>query len=242
MKKRFNPSKSIIYSFMVAGILIGVLVAAQFQSSVAANTHLADEVAAQNEILESFTRERKSLQAKISNLHQQIEQNRDDLQLVGGESLLIEVLDELKKIVGLTKISGEGLLITLADGENAKMDQDESVIHAADLRDMVNLLRTADIEAISINNQRIVLASTINSVGNNILINKTRSVSPFQIKVIGDTSFLINRLNDQSNYPDLYQRISDKKVLFELEKLPFLTIPLYDGDYLLKYAKKYTNN
>jgi uncharacterized protein YlxW (UPF0749 family) len=240
--KFLNTAKAYIVSFILAGILIGILVAAHFQSSVEASTHLADELKAESNLLNGFDEDRRVLQAKIANLRIQIEESRKKLNLEGGETFLLELLDKLKTEVGLTRISGEGIEIVIADGAENASDADAAVVHAADLRDLINLLRTGNATAISVNNQRIILSSTINAVGNNIMINEVSSAQPFKIKAIGDTESMLARLNDENSFPDLYKRIKEKKINFEVNKMGELVISTYDGDYLIKYAKKSKNN
>ncbi len=234
-KKKFLDT--MILSFAIAGLLIGVLVAAQFQSAVSANTYLADEVQAQRELLDSFNSDRRMLQSKIANLRFQIEETRKQYE-TGEEEFLISVLDKLKGEIGLTRVTGAGVEIVLRDGEDAERDNESSVIHAADLRDLLNLLRTAGAEAISVNSERVILSTTVNAVGNSILINRTRVTPPFRIKVIGPSEQILQRLNDQSAYPDLYKRIEDGKVFFEVNQAQNLTISIFEGDYLIKYAQK----
>lgn len=107
-----------------------------------------------------------------------------------------EVL-RVSSLTGTHKATGEGIVITLKDndqplkpGENPNI----GIIHNTDLLQIVNSLWTEGAKAISINNQRITSLSEINCIGPTIMINKTRIVSPFTIKVIGDTDNLLNSL------------------------------------------------
>jgi uncharacterized protein YlxW (UPF0749 family) len=234
--KSFKTLNALIISFVLAGILIGILVVAQFQSSVAANSYLADELKAQQELLASFDADRVNLKYQIARLRQQIEENQTKLESVADQAKL-ESLELLKEKLGLTTLRGEGLRIKLSEGAESKAEGNSNLIHAADLRDLVNLLRTAKVSGISINGQRITPNATINALGSDILINKVKVTAPFQITVVGDTELIANRLSDQQAYPDLYQRIKKKSVGFEIEKLGLAILPIYDGDYLLKFAE-----
>lgn len=235
ISSRLKSINVLIVSFIVAGILIGVLVAAQFQSSVAANSYLADELNAQQDLLNSFDTDRINFKNTIANLRKQIEDNRKNLELTVENSNL-DKLDKLKSQLGLNRTTGPGVQINLAEGTGNKSDSDANLIHASDLRDLVNLLRTAKVDGISINGQRLLSSSTINSLGSTILVNKVKVTAPFQINVVGDTGLIVSRLNDQQSYPDLYKRIKNKDVNFEVQKEAQLVLPAYDGDYLLKYA------
>ena len=232
---RLKSINVLIISFIVAGVLIGFLVAAQFQSSVAANSFLADELNAQKELLNSFDKDRVNLKSTIANLQMQIEENRKKLELTVENSNL-DKLDKLKSQLGLSRAIGAGIQINISEGTGNKSDSDANLIHASDLRDLINVLRTAKVDGISINGQRLISSSTINSLGSTIMVNKVKLTAPFQINVIGDTALIANRLNDQQSYPDLHKRIKNKDVNFEVQKQGQLVLPAYDGDYSFKYA------
>jgi uncharacterized protein YlxW (UPF0749 family) len=69
------------------------------------------------------------------------------------------------------------------------------------------------------------------------MINKVKMAAPFDIQVIGSTEMIANRVNDQRAYPDLYKRIKNHDVSFEITKADQLILPAFDGDYLFKYAQ-----
>jgi uncharacterized protein YlxW (UPF0749 family) len=234
--KVFKSFNALIVSFVLAGFLIGLLVVAQFQSSVAANSFLVDELNAQKNLLASFDKDRVNLKARISNLRARIEDKQAKLSQVEDQAKL-EKLDALKKELGLTKVRGAGVKIFLSEGEDKGQESNAHLIHAADLRDLVNLLRTAKVEGISINDQRITPNAVITALGSEILINKIKVAPPYEINIIGDIELIANRLSDKQSYPDVYARIYNKSIGFELEQLSQLLLPVYDGDYLLKYAR-----
>jgi uncharacterized protein YlxW (UPF0749 family) len=148
----------------------------------------------------------------------------------------LDTLDALKEKLGLSIMRGSGVQILLSEGSAKQADNNSNLIHAADLRDLINLLRTAKVAGISINGQRITPNATVNALGSEILINKVKITAPFEISVVGDTELIANRLSDQQAYPDLYKRIKNKAVGFEIQKLNQVVLPIYDGDYLLKFA------
>lgn len=238
--KIFKSVDALIVSFILAGLLIGVLVSAQFQSSVAANSYLVDELNAQKELLASFDEDRLNLKETIADLRQKIEENRQKLALSADQAKL-ETLDQLKEKLGLTKLRGPGVRLILSEGKSSQADSNSNLIHAADLRDILNLMRTAKAQGISINNQRITPTSTIHALGSEILVNKVKVSAPFEVSVLGNTELIVSRLNDQQAYPDLYARIKKKEVSFDMQKLEQVVLPVYDGDYLLKYAQNGEN-
>ncbi len=230
--KSLNSDQVFVISFIVSGFLIGLLVVAQFQSSVSANTYLADEINAQADLISYLDQKQNLLKTKIANLRLQIDEQSKQLDL-GNETGLIGKLDAMKDVLGLSRIAGSGVEITL----NEAGEDEASLIYAADLRDLVNVLRTANVEAIMINNQRIVSSSSINSIGNTILVNRTRIAKPYTIKTVGDVQMILKRLSDQNAYPDLYKRIQDGKIEFNAERKDSLVISVFDGNFILDHAK-----
>ena len=108
----------------------------------------------------------------------------EDKQKSNNESsdLIKDELEQTKTVLGLTDVEGEGIVITLKDNG---MD-DMSVIKDDELILIVNALKIAGAEAISINDQRIVNMSDITYINSMyIKINGQRILAPYIIKVIG---------------------------------------------------------
>ena len=102
---------------------------------------------------------------------------------------------EIKKnnlLLGLTDVSGKGIVIELADGKSniQILDASSLLIHDGNLRDIVNELANAGAEAIEINGQRIVNSTYIVCAGNVILVNGEKISSPCIIKAIGNQESL----------------------------------------------------
>ena len=99
---------------------------------------------------------------------------------------------ELKKnnmLLGLTDVTGEGVIVTLKDNDAVDstkvLDSSYLLVHDSDLLGIVNELKNGGAEAISINGERIVSTSSITCEGNVISINGEKISSPFVIKAIG---------------------------------------------------------
>ena len=233
---KIKTAKVVVISFIVAGILIGLMLVAQFRSPVTANSYLIDELNAQKDLLNSFDEDQSRLKEQIAITQEKLDALRSTLEISGKTSNLSQ-LDELKTAAGLAKLKGKGIRIILSDGPIKNQENDANLVHASDVRDLINILRTARVEGISVNGQRIISISTINSLGNTILVNKVKMAAPFEINVIGNTEMVVNRINDQKSYPDLYNRIKNRNVTFDMQKLDQVILPAYDGDFLFKYAQ-----
>ena len=172
----------------------------------------------------------KKIQAEKNQLQQTLRNQRK----ISQDNL--EELNRLQKAVGLTEISGEGVEIILDDSQQVL--DDDSIIHAADLRDLVNFLWLNKTEAISINNERIVATTSIDCIVNTVLINSTKLTPPFIAKVIGKNSDELNdRLGDKNNLTDLNRRRELFNLVFRWQKNKDLTIPAFSGSFKLDYVQ-----
>lgn len=111
-----------------------------------------------------------------------------------------ENTEKIKKnnmLLGLTDVIGDGIIITIKDGQFSGGTDNISqyLVHDDNLREIVSELKNAGAEAISINDQRIVNMTAITCAGNVISINGQKIGSPFVIKAIGNPEMLygINR-------------------------------------------------
>ena len=158
-------------------------------------TNLENETAAQEERLALIRQETETI---IS-------------QSTSGETQLTDLQKELtlQQIrAGITALEGPGIIVKLDDNASGLAaapndDPNRYVIHYENLLYIVNDLRNAGAEGISINGQRIVVSSEIRCVGNVILVNTTRLAPPFEITAIGNPTELENAIINSSTYQQL---------------------------------------
>jgi uncharacterized protein YlxW (UPF0749 family) len=228
MKKKF------IISFILPGIIIGLLVAFQFKTSVpAGGRFLTSEMEAKDNLLKEYLDEQLYLKSRIVTLRKSIEEAQDALN-DRTQSVNIQLLDELKKSLGLTEISGDGIEITLNDNPSIRRTDAEideaNLVQASDLRDIVNILNAASSEGISINNQRVIATSPIISVGSSILVNNSHIAPPFTISAVGDKDLIIQRLLNNPLLNSLYSRRKKSNIGMEIIVKKSVLIPVYSED------------
>ena len=227
-------------AFVVTGVVVGLLLTAQFRSAIPASSYPYDEYKVQQELMKSYTDDQAVLKTRILNLRKQIE----DKQKQSGASVQknnLDTLDGLKKDIGLESLKGAGVEISLDDGifgQRATAAGSELfLIHAADLRDIMNLVFSAQADGVAINDQRVIASTPISSVGNTILVNNFHVLPPFVITVVGDRDLLMQRLNDPKSLPDLEKRTKGQKISYGYKLKDTLTVPVYNGDFRLKYVQ-----
>ena len=123
---------------------------------------------------------------------------------------LQEELKTLNALIGRIDVSGEGVIITLADNRNVT-NQTISIydnisnylIHDTDLLMLVNELKNAGAEAISINDERIINSTSITCDGGVVLINGNKVSSPFTIKAIGSQALILGAIQRTGGFLEL---------------------------------------
>ena len=171
--------------------------------------------------------------AKLEETNEKIlEYNDAKVSDVQASTLLEEELKQTNMLVGKTDVTGEGIIITLADNN-------EKQIEDTDLLYLLNELKLAGAEAISINDVRIVNMTEIVEVNDTILINEQRVTSPYIVKVIGDQTYLSSALSlKNSGFLDKYSNLG-KTVSMTLEKnIKILAYNSNNNLMELKYSKE----
>ena len=131
---------------------------------------------------------------KLENVKGTIEEYQSILQNNQETSKVLDKeLNNLEKLVGVTDVQGDGVVLTLEDNE-------EQGITASTLLNLVNELKYAGAEAISINNIRIVNSTDIVDVNYIIQIEGQKISSPYIVKCIGNQEYLSNNLNAKDGY------------------------------------------
>lgn len=168
---------------------------------------------------------------KINEYKEKKESNQEATELLEKE------LENSNMILGKTTVEGEGVIITLQSGTTKDTDDIEQSadIVAQDLIQLVNELRYAGAEAISINDERVINMTDIVDIGTKyILVNSNRVTSPYVIKVIGDKKYLQSALNIKNGYVDL--KTSEGKNV-QVEEKNNIKILKYSSDMSLNYIE-----
>ncbi len=148
-----------------------------------------------------------------------------------NSTIIDEEVTEAKTILGLTEVTGKGVIITLTDTNDAQYTSEN-------LRTLVNELKYAGAEAISINDNRIVNLTDIVTINNSYIVmyGDVRISSPYIVKAIGDTSYLTSTLNmKNSGFVDL---MKSSGLEISVEESNNIVIPKYNKEMSTKYMKE----
>lgn len=138
-------------------------------------------------------------------------------------------------LAGNVDVEGPGIVVALADGESKEpKDYPMLLVHDDDILRMVNELKAAGAEAISVNGERLISNSEIRCMGTTVLINGNSYSSPFEVKAIGNTANMTEWLKLKNGYTEQLKAIG---LGITVEQSESLTIPKYKGKVSFKYAK-----
>lgn len=144
--------------------------------------------------------------------------------------LLEKELQEANLLLGQTEVIGEGVVVILEDNDEAEID-------IYDLLHLINELKLAGAEAISINEIRVVNTTDLALIQDTFIsIDGNRINSPYTVKAIGEPVKLESGLmQNESGYIDKIIEPMDKTA--EVERRREIVIPKYEGQMSTKYIE-----
>lgn len=188
-------------------------------------TELRTELANWKAKYEETEEKYEEIEAKIEEYQQTKQSNEETEKLVDAE------LEQVNMTLGKTDIEGEGIQVILRETENEEI----SKINANDLLVIVNALKLAGAEAISINDERIINMSDIVTINNTFIkINGQRILAPYVIKIIGNQSYLESALLGNGGYVDELEKIGHD---ISIEKVNKVKINKYNDEIKIKYME-----
>lgn len=197
-----------------------------------AENNLRDEVLRWKEKYDNISEELNISEKKLDKIRENSTQN-DSSSLEKEKEITLN-----NNLLGLTNLKGQGVEIVLKDDPNATRDNisifddiSYHIVHDSDLIYIVNELKNAGAEAISINEQRIVNTTAITCIGNVIKVNDEKITSPFTIKAIGLSESLAG-LDRPGSYIEI---LREKDIVVNIKKNNNIEIPKYTGVISSKY-------
>lgn len=175
-----------------------------------------------------------SFQNKYTQTNEKLEDTYKKIQeyeksILNGEknsSVLDKELEESKILSGLTDVYGEGIILILQDNE-------EEQITSNHLLGLVNELKYAGAEAISINNNRVTNFTDIVDVNYVIMIDGVKISSPYEVKAIGDQTYLSSTLSAKDGFLSTYKETG---LTIKMNEEVKVTIPKYHKELKMKYG------
>lgn len=240
MKPKNQAALIITILCIVLGTLIGLQFKAVKKSKENGNleqqrsSQLAQDLRKKTEQVESLMKQIAEKNKVIDNYENTAAEENE------WAEILKQDLEKARVVAGITAVNGPGVVVTLDDNKEAVQNTDENVdpnlfiIHDEDILKVVNELRAAGAEAISVNNQRVMGRSAIRCVGPVINVNDVRIGPPFVIYAVGNADTLEAALKLPKGIID---NLSFWGVKVKIEKAKNLDIPAYSQGIDIQYAK-----
>jgi len=205
-------------------LVIGFLIAFSYQITMkdANREYMTDSewernIALRNQLnsLEERNRElQKQLldkQKAVIDIEKSLAEGEDELKVIAEEA------EQLRMVLGKVKVKGEGIQVTLNDGDYIPTEGDYNnfLVHEHHVFRVIHELYIAGAEAISINGQRLNSNSYIVCNGPVITVDGKQFPAPFVISAIGEADTLEKALIIQGGVRD--QLVNDN-IVFTLEK------------------------
>ena len=186
MKKitKFSLLMGLLCFLLSAGIAVQI-------RSLRGNPAVVGESQTTNQLRDSVLEWREKYEQAIDKLEYKEAELGSIRKKISSESQdagdITDIIASNNEALGLTEVNGQGVSIVCKDGEvsSSSILTSQYLVHDGDLLNLINALKNAGAEAISVNEQRIVNKTSVYCSGNIIMINNERVGSPFVIKAIG---------------------------------------------------------
>ncbi len=224
---------------VVVCIIVGYLLAAQLrtvQLTGAADAASASRLETLQELYNEQSEQNEALEDQVKQLQSELSIYRE--QAASGEAgseALRQELEQLEITAGRTDLEGPGVSIILEDSTQSNVTGNEAdyLIHDSDLLSVVNELRSAGAEAISLNGERLLANSEIRCTGAVVTVNGRRYAAPYVIFAIGDKETLYNALTMRNGVVDV---LGQWGITVKVTMNDLLLIPKYNGTVEYRYA------
>ncbi len=168
-------SRSAQLSLTIVCFILGLLLVAQFRIQRMTDSSLLSASSAdQLVIISNLVENNIRLREEMETLEEQLSEYQ---QATGGAVLetLVEELNKVRIINGLVEVSGAGVEVSL-DGP----------VGVVDVQDLINELRNAGAEALTVNGERLTLYSVIASTEDGVMaVNGAQLSRPYILQAIG---------------------------------------------------------
>lgn len=220
-------------------VLLGILLAVQLRS-VQVNSAEDATNAGRLETLQNLYNDaqdkNEELQSQLAQTAAELQSYRDAAASGSSESEALRAeVDKLELQAGLVDVEGPGVMVSLRDSTAANVTGDEAdyLIHDNDLLSVINELRDAGAEAISLNGERLLATSEVRCAGSVVVVNGHRYTSPFVFNAIGDPATLYNALTMRGGVVDVLGQWRIEVKVTPGEKL---LVPGFSGVQEFRYA------
>lgn len=186
--------------------------------------------------IEQYKKQKETLEKSVNDLQAKVKKYEDAA--ANKDETTKNILNELENtrmLIGSTDVQGQGIIVYITPIPNLTGNETVGRIIDRHLVYVVNELRFAGAEAISINDYRVTAMTGIRDSGNLIKMNDNDMISPSKritVKAIGDKNLLYKALSFPEIFSD-FKSFSDIKI----EKSDNIKIEKYNQTLKTEFAK-----
>lgn len=229
-------NKGSTFVMMFVTLILGFMLYVQFQTTNQPNERDTRDIWELRGDLDKVKKQQIALNEEIRQYHlllNQYQQNSDQEKIKAME----EALENLQEEVGLTEITGEGVILTIEPlfsedllGKEVPKLTPELLIR------LVNQLNSYEIETISVFDQRVVTTSAIREVnGKTYVNNRPLPDLPITIKVIAKDA---KKLFDQIKASEIIDDFAKVDLLVSSQYKRQIEVPAYEHHLTVKYMEQ----
>ena len=236
MKRHKLGELSVVAVCIVVGFLLAVQLKSVEYNSAVADATSASRLETLQEIYNETIEQYDTLEAQYTQSQEELSLYRENAAQENGytEALVAEV-ERLEILAGLVEVEGSGVTVVMQDSTATNVTGEEAdyLIHDSDILSVINELRSAGAEAISLNGERVLSTTEIRCTGAVVTVNGRRYAAPYVIMAIGDSETLYSALTMRSGVVDV---LSQWKIDVKVSMNEKLLIPAYNGVVTFNYA------
>ena len=232
------------YYVAIAAVVVGFFIMSNYNEDATSSTQLtASEY-------KSMLDEKNDLVKQVSNLKEENTNMESLVRKYEASENNAEVVDTMKQqlkdyemLSGSNEVQGPGIVIKVKDGKysssDAYADKMSKILHDSDAECLINDIRNAGAEAISLNDHRIIGSSAVRCKWAFLALDDGSEAYPdpyFNFYAIGDPDSLEAELKKEGSY---FNKLLIRGLDISIEKKD--EIKLKASDVIeMKYAKEYT--
>lgn len=210
----------------IVGLVVGILGVTQFRTQDNILMALQKENPInQAQAISNLLEANAALDREVRSLEAQLDKYSQGLERSGLEALVAD-LNRLKVLNGLVEVWGPGVEVSFGGR-----------LLVEEAHDIINELRNAGAEAMSINGQRLVASSNVNQGREDLVVDGTTLTPPYVFQSIGDVQTMEVALERKGGIiPLLRHTYPDSRIT--VIRVTRMVLPIYQGRYVYRFARQ----
>lgn len=184
-------------SLFICSIILGIFMSLQLKTLNLENNGMTTSKRGEQLSIElkRLKDEEKELKHQIDSIKESIEEYKG----INGNNALKSEIKEYEQLAGYTDVKGQGIEVSINPINdpisNKEINLSDSIIYNYDLiLSIINKLNSAQANAISINEQRIIASTYFHLKDDGLYMNDNKITEPITIKAIGQADTLASAL------------------------------------------------